>query len=433
MKVGELWIETTTRLEKKIGKEAFDMWFRPVAIESVIGNEVRLITPNRFIADRIKECYADVLHEVLAQVTQDDVALKFTIRETGEGGPTPQALPPHPQFQTNPRYTFENFVGGVSNQFALAAALRVAERPGEAYNPLFIYGDVGLGKTHLLHSVGNAIAKKHPPRHLLYTTTEKFVNEFVNSIRHDRMVEFRKRYRTVDVLLVDDIQFIAGKEQTQDEFFHTLNMLYDANHQIVITSDRLPREMEIEERLRSRFEMGLKADIQPPDLETRMAILKKKADQKGLRLPDKAVEFIAATIQTNVRELEGVLTQLEVIASVRGCPITLDLAKERLHDQLAKRRSVTADDIQQVVADHFHVRLADLRAKRRTKSIVYPRHLAMYLCRRLTQLSLPDIGRTFGGKDHSTVIHATRQIAKKVESDASTRALIDDLIKKIEG
>ena len=359
------------------------------------------------------------------------------IREEDATNPVIQQPPPtRPYASPNPRHTFDSFVRGDSNEFALSAALRVAERPGETYNPLFLYGGVGLGKTHLLHAIGNAILRRHPTRRVLYTTAEQFTNEVVNSIRYDRMMDFKCRYRTVDVLLVDDIQILEGKERTQEEFFHTFNVLVEANHQIVITSDRPPRELvglKIDERLKSRFEMGLLADIQPPDLETRMAILKKKADAGGLRLPDAVVEFVAATIHTNVRELEGALIALEAVSSLRGCEITLAFAKERLQDRVAKRKDVAADDIQRIVADHFHLRLADLRAKRRTKSLVYPRHLAMYLCRQLTPLSLPDIGRQFGGKDHSTVIYATRQIAKKAEADPKVRTLLDELTKRAEG
>lgn len=439
MKAVEVWTETIPLLEKRVGKEAFDMWFQPVTIEAMIGNEVCLVTPSRFIAERLKDHYSTIILECLREIAQEkDLSLRFIVREETVGDPTPPHQPPRPHTSPNPRYTFESFVSGASNQFALATAQRVAERPGDTYNnPLFIYGDSGLGKTHLLHAIGNAIPRKHPTQRVIYTTGEQFMNEVVSSIRHDRMRDFKNRYRTVDVLLVDDIQIIAGGTATKEEFFHTFNVLYEEKRQIVITSDKPPRELVnlkiVEERLGSRFEMGLMADIQPPDLETRMAILKKKADVRGLRLPDAVIEFIASSIRSNVRELEGVLNELEVVSSVRGSEITLALTKERLQGRIAKRKVVTADDIQRVVAEHFHLRLADLRAKLRTKSLVYPRHLAMYLCRHLTQLSLPDIGRQFGGKDHSTVIHAIRKIAKKAEADPKVRALLDDLTKQVEG
>ncbi|MCI0527887.1 MAG: chromosomal replication initiator protein DnaA, partial [Nitrospira sp.] len=325
------------------------------------------------------------------------------------------------------------FVVGGSNQFAHAASRRVAELPGEVYNPLFIYGGVGLGKTHLLNAIGNYILDHYPSKKIFYISSEQFTNEVINSIRYDRMADFRNRYRTVDVLLIDDIQFIAGKERTQEEFFHTFNTLYETNKQIVISSDRSTKEMsEMEERLRSRFEMGLIADIQPPDVETRTAIIKRKSDVEGIHLDDEVALFIASHIKTNIRELEGSLTRLGAFSSLTGEPITIEFAKKVLGDILdEKQKMISVDEIQKVVADRFHIKISELKAKKRTKTLVYPRQISMYLCRELTDLSFPEIGKHFGGKDHSTVIHACRHIQKMIESDPHSKEIITDLIKKI--
>jgi chromosomal replication initiator protein len=323
-------------------------------------------------------------------------------------------------------------VGG-SNQFAHAASRRVAERPGEVYNPLFIYGGVGLGKTHLLNAIGNYILDHDPSKRTFYISSEQFTNEVINSIRYDRMADFRNRYRTVDVLLIDDIQFIAGKERTQEEFFHTFNTLYEMNKHIVLSSDRSTKEMpEMEERLRSRFEMGLIADIQPPDVETRTAIIKRKSEMEGTHLDDEVALFIASHIKTNIRELEGSLTRLGAFSSLTGEPITIEFARKVLGDILdEKQKIITSDEIQKVVADRFHLKISELKAKKRTKTLVYPRQISMYLCRELTDLSFPEIGKHFGGKDHSTVIHAFRHIQEMVNSDSQTKEIITDLIKKI--
>lgn len=334
----------------------------------------------------------------------------------------------------NPKYTFEQFVVGAANQFAHAAARAVAENPAKAYNPLFIYGDVGLGKTHLLHAIGQRVRMSNPDARICYLSSEQFTNEVINSIRYDRMGDFRARYRNSDVLIIDDIQFISGKDRTQEEFFHTFNTLHEARKQIVLSSDRFPKEMpDVEERLRSRFEWGLIADIQPPDLETKIAILRKKAETEGIHMPDDVSLLLATHIKSNVRELEGALIRLGAYASLTGKEITVDLARQNLRDVIRVAKKVLSmDDIQQLVSRFYHVRAADLKAKRRTKELVLPRQVSMYLCRTLTELSFPDIGRGFGGRDHTTVMHACRQVEKLAAADAAFAANLAQLKTEIE-
>ena len=332
----------------------------------------------------------------------------------------------------NLKYTFETFVVGASNQFAHAASMRVAEKPAEAYNPLFLYGGVGLGKTHLLNAIGNFVGERGDVR-IAYVTTEQFTNEVINSIRYDKMMELRKRYRHIDMLLIDDIQFLAGKERTQEEFFHTFNTLYEAQKQIVLSSDRIPKDMpDIEERLRSRMEWGLIADMKPPDVETRIAILRKKSEDESLTLPDDVVQFLAENMKSNVRELEGALIRLGAYSSLTGQGISLELAKTVLQDVIGEKKKIIAmDDIEEIVAARYHIRITDLKSRRRSKTLVHPRQIAMYLCRELTDSSFPEIGRQFGGKDHTTIIHGCRQIAKALEADTDLRATIESLKSQI--
>jgi chromosomal replication initiator protein len=331
------------------------------------------------------------------------------------------------------KYTFNTFVVGPSNQFAHAAAKAVADAPGRAYNPLFIYSGVGLGKTHLINAIGHHVQSKSPKTKVAYLSSEQFTNELINRISHQRMEEFRQKYRNMDLLLIDDIQFIAGKERTQEEFFHTFNTLYEAQKQIVLTSDRQPKDIpDIEERLRSRFESGLIADIQAPDLETRIAILRKKADFWGIRLPDDVAEFLATMMKSNIRELEGGLVKLGAVSSLTNTEITQDLAKNELKHLLDSReRVITNEHVQKIVAETFGVKISDLKSKRRTKAVVLPRQVAMYLCRTLVGSSLPETGTFFGGKDHSTVIHAIKVIEEKKEKDPELRARIEMLIKQL--
>lgn len=304
----------------------------------------------------------------------------------------------------------------------------MADAPAKSYNPLFIYGGVGLGKTHLLNAIGNQLAERSDVR-IAYVTTEQFTNEVINSIRYDKMMELRKKYRNIDMLLVDDVQFLAGKERTQEEFFHTFNTLYEAQKQIVLSSDRFPKEMpDMEERLRSRFEWGLIADLQPPDVETRIAILRKKADDEGIGLPDDVIQFLAANMKSNIRELEGALVRLGAYSSLTNQTITMDMAKNILRDIIGeKKKIITMDDIEEAVAGRFHVKIAEMKSRRRSKTLVHPRQIAMYLCRELTDSSYPEIGRHFGGKDHTTIIHACKQIAKAKEADLTLRSTLENL------
>ncbi len=333
----------------------------------------------------------------------------------------------------NPRYTFSDFVVGNSNQFCHAAAMRVAEKPGESYNPLFIYGGVGLGKTHMLHSIGNVVLQKNPSARVLYMSSETFTNELILALRHAKMEEFKKRLRTIEVLLIDDIQFISGKERTQEEFFHTFNALYSAKRQIVITSDKIPTDIPgIEERLQTRFSWGLTADLQAPDFETRVAILKQKAILEEFHLPHEVSHLIAERISSNVRELEGALTRLHAMSSIQNVPISLEMAKSALKPLLQpKMVNVTVDDIKKAVATHFSIKVSEIISKRRTKNLSFPRHIAMYLCRKHTTASYPEIGEHFGGRDHSSVIHAASVVTSKISTDETVKELIEEIEKVI--
>lgn len=337
--------------------------------------------------------------------------------------------------QVNPRYTFENFVVGNSNQFCHAAAMRCAEEPGRSYNPLFIYGGVGLGKTHLLHAIGNAVLQRKPSAKVLYMSSETFTNELIQALRNAKMDEFKARVRGIEVLLIDDIQFIVGKERTQEEFFHTFNALYSAHHQIVITSDKIPQEIPgIEERLQTRFSWGLTADLQAPDYETRVAIINRKASSERLVLPEEVAHFLAEKVSSNVRELEGALTRLHAITSLQGSAISMELAKNALKPFLQRKAvNLTSDDIKKAVAQHFGVKTSEMVSKRRTKSISFPRHVAMYLCRKHTTLSYPEIGGEFGGRDHSSVIHAAQVVSTKLSNDPAVKNLVVEIEKQLLG
>src|SRR6056297_1250271 len=334
----------------------------------------------------------------------------------------------------NHLYTFDTFVSGTSNQFAHAAAMAVAKNPATTYNPLFIYGGVGLGKTHIIHSIGNEIIKNNNNLTITYYSSEKFTNELINSLRHAKMNEFRNKFRSIDVLLVDDIQFIAGKKSTQEEFFHTFNALYESHKQIVITSDKYPKEIpDLEERLRSRFEWGLIADIQAPDTETKNAILKMKADQNNIDIPDEVINFLANSVTSNVRELEGYLIRIGAYGSLTSTKIDLDMAKNVLKDILTENNSeITIEKIQKIVADHFQIKITELKSHKRLKNLVFPRQVSMYICRKMTDMSYPEIGVKYGGKDHSTIIHAIKKIEEKMKKDIYTRNLVENLMDKIE-
>lgn len=434
MNIEEAWRVHFRELEASVNKQSFDTWIRPLTFVGRQGREAVFGVPNKFFIDWMNEHYTESIQRSLRRLTADEgLEVTFAVQEGLQAPATPHRERRLKDRQLQAKYVFETFVVGASNQFAHAASRRVAEQPGEIYNPFFIYGGVGLGKTHLLNAIGNAIRQRMRDVRIAYVSSEMFTNEVINSIRYDKMADFRSRYRTIDVLLIDDIQFIAGKERTQEEFFHTFNSLYEDNKQIVISSDRSTRELaDMELRLRSRFEMGLMADIQPPDLETRVAILKKKSEADHLELDDEVALFLATHIKTNIRELEGSLLRLGAYFSLTGRRVTVDLVKEVLRDTITEAPTiVSAEQVVKTVADRFQLKVADLKSKRRTRTVVFPRQLAMYLCRTLTDSSFPEIGRQFGGKDHSTVIHAVKQINERIRQDSQLRATVDTLIKAI--
>ncbi len=433
-----LWTRLLSSLEHKIPEAALDTWVRPSRLMAVQGDRLQIAAPNKFSRDWLAEHYLPAL----AAAAQDCLGGNPQVSIVVDATPAPAppvgddaALPPPTSTASglNPRYTFETFVVGSSNQFAQAACQAVAELPSKAYNPLFIYGGVGLGKTHLLHAVGHQIGRLFPRLAVLYLSSERFTNDLINAIRYDRTAEFRAKYRTIDLLLIDDIQFISGKERTQEEFFHTFNDLYDSRKQIVVSSDSTPKEIpEIEERLRSRFEWGLIADIQPPDFETRVAILKKKAGVERVRLSDDVAYLIASRIKSNIRELEGSLTRMIAFCALTGREMTPDLAQDVLSDLWGEdERIITIEQIQRKVSDFFGMKLSDLKAKTRTRAIAFPRQIAMYLARQLTTASLLEIGRAFGGKDHTTVLHAVGKITLLIQEDPKLRKTIDALTQGI--
>jgi chromosomal replication initiator protein len=413
-------------------------------LDRIENSTAHIGVPNKFFGDWLHTHYGPLLAEAVATARGGgDLAVSFVVFQN----PSTRQIEPQAilnavragsqaksrrGIQLNPKYTFKNFVVGAGNQFAHAACMAVAEQPGKAYNPLFIYGGVGLGKTHLLNAIGNHVADQTDLR-IAYLTTEQFTNEVINSIRYDKMMDLRKRYRHIDMLMIDDIQFLAGKERTQEEFFHTFNALYEGHKQIVLSSDRFPKDMpDIEERLRSRFEWGLIADLQPPDVETRIAILRKKSEDEGVKLPEDVIQFLSITMKSNIRELEGSLVRLGAYASLTGQVITLDMAKNVLRDLIGDKKKIVAmDDIQEAVCTQFHVKMTELKSRRRSKTLVHPRQIAMYLCRELTEASYPEIGRHFGGKDHTTIIHACRQVAKAKEADTTLLATLETLKEQI--
>lgn len=434
------WDAILSRIEAKLNRYTFLSWFTPIKFVSDEGDSLRLQVPNAMFRDWILRHYVQVLNEAVAEANRPGLCLEFLTAAELEpapaaAGPEPQELPePEPPSPLvpdltglNPRYLFDTFVVGPSNQFAEAACRAVAESPSRSWNPLFIYGGVGLGKTHLMHAIGHYVLMHHPSTKLTYISAERFMNEMINAIRYERLFEFRERYRTVDVLLVDDVQFISGKEGTQSEFFHTFNALHESQKQIVISSDAPPNEIpSLEERLRSRFEWGLVADIQPPDLETKVAILKKKAEAEAVPLPDNVALFIASKIKSNIRELEGSLIRLIAYASLTGSEISLQLAQTVLKNVLdPHERAVSIEMIQKYVADYFQLKVADLKSRNNSKSVAMPRQIAMYLCKTLTRASLPEIGRSFNGKHHSTVIHSIRKVELMRKKDRDFNSLIN--------
>ena len=444
--MNKLWKDTLLHLEEQLNSQHFSTWIKPIRFQNINKDVVHLEVPNRFVLDWVRDNYAQLIQETLSNLGAVDYRLNWTIgRETSVSEKSeakkdtavevPQSVTmvttPVPATHTNlnPKYTFDAFVSGSSNQFAHAAAMAVAANPATTYNPLFIYGGVGLGKTHLVNAIGNAMLARNPQLRVCYYASEKFMNELINSIRYAKMDDFRNKFRSMDVLLIDDVQFIAGKERTQEEFFHTFNALYESHKQIVVTSDKFPKEIpELEERLRSRFEWGLIADIQPPDAETKQAILRLKAEQNRIDLPDDVARFLASSVASNVRELEGYLVRIGAYASLTSTPVTLEMARDILKDMLVdKTREVTVEEIQKIVANCYNLKVADLRSAKRLKALITPRQIAMYLSRQLTDCSYPEIGERFGGKDHSTIIHAIRKIEKNLKEDLNLRVSIDTL------
>jgi len=439
-----LWQKTLWQLEKNLSPQNFSTWIKPIKFVGLNKEEIHLEVPNRFILDWLMENYNELIQETISQICTISYLVKYSIKGTSSDRTNKKDSnnihifkfdeqeneKSEPQnINLNDKYTFEDFVSGSSNQFAFAAAMAVANNPATTYNPLFIYGGVGLGKTHIINAIGNTIIKKNPKTKVCYYSSEKFMNELINSIRYAKMDEFRKKFRSMDVLLIDDVQFIAGKERTQEEFFHTFNALYESHKQIVVTSDKFPKDIPgLEERLRSRFEWGLIADIQPPDVETKLAILKMKADQNGIFLPEDVALFLANSVSSNVRELEGYLIRIGAYASLTSTPITLNMAKEVLKDILIeKNKEITVEEIQKCVAAHYNVKVSDLKSAKRLKTLVIPRQIAMYIARQLTSSSYPEIGEKFGGKDHSTIIHAIKKIEKQLEEDYQIKITIENI------
>ncbi len=469
------WVRILAALEKKINRHAYETWFKPTRFSHLAGKTLYVRIPSADF-QHLGEKYADLIQEAIENLGLDVETVTFTtpqqdpttprLREDGGFAPLPSHSPNAPDAQAgsrlnrpnrnpggplqgpapeqsrfdwsaasqlNPRYMFDAFVIGSGNQFAMAAAQAVAERPSKAYNPLFLYGGVGMGKTHLMHAIGHDVKRRQPHASICYVSGEKFTNEMINSVRYDKMTSFRDKFRNVDVLLIDDIQFLAGKERTQEEFFHTFNALHESMKQIVIASDRPPKELaDFEDRLRSRFEWGLIADIQPPDLETKVAILQKKAESEQTVLPTDVALFIASNVRTNVRELEGALVRLIAWCSMHGVEITLAVTQQCLKQFIDTQvRKITIETIQRTVAENFGMRVPELKQKNNSKAIVIPRQIAMYLAKQLTEASLPEIGRQFGGKHHTTVMHSISKIDEQRRSDKDLNRTINKLMETL--
>ena len=442
-----IWSDALKVLSSKISEQNISTWIKPIQPVKITGNILTMEVPNKFIKDWIKDNYKKLIEETLSDVGTVNYTIDIKINEKlknkkievdkktteikTEKREVKIKKPPFPNL--NAKYTFDTFVSGPSNQFAHAAAMAVSNNPATTYNPLFIYGGVGLGKTHLINAIGNAIYKKNDDIKICYYSSEKFTNELINSLRHAKMDEFRNKFRSIDILLIDDIQFIAGKKSTQEEFFHTFNALYESHKQIIVTSDKFPKEIpDLEERLRSRFEWGLIADIQAPDTETKQAILKMKADQNGIKLPEDVILFLADSVSNNVRELEGYLIRIGAYSSLTSTPIDIVMAKKVLKDILIENsKEITIEKIQKKVAEHFQIKTSELKSSKRLKNIVFPRQVAMYICRNLTSLSYPEIGSKFGGKDHSTIIHAIKKIERIMKEDIQMKTIIEKLMENL--
>lgn len=440
----QIWEKTLELIKPELTEVSFNTWIKPIEPIFFRDNKLVLGISNVFTKDILVSRYITLIANAVEQATSTKYKVEFIIpseKSLNEVLDQPNlsnsSMPLESGSLTNlnPKYTFDTFVIGNSNRFAHAASVAVAESPSKAYNPLFIYGGVGLGKTHLMHAIGHFVLENNPNMKVVYVSAETFTNELINSIRDDRNVEFRNRYRTMDVLLIDDIQFIAGKERTQEEFFHTFNTLHESNKQIIISSDRPPKEIPtLEDRLRSRFEWGLIADIQPPDLETRIAILRKKAQMENIEVPDEIMIHIAKKIKSNIRELEGALTRIIAYSSLTNSEITEEIAIEALKEIFsAKAKQLSPDLIKEVISTKFNIKIEDFNSKKRTRAISYPRQIAMYLCRELLDLSYPKIGEEFGGRDHTTVLHAYDKITNDMEEDPEFKQRINNIIKELKG
>lgn len=444
----EIWKEVKFKLEEKISTQNIKTWIEPIRFHSIEGEKFIVEAPNKFIKDWFTENYKSYVEEIISKIIKSPITIETIVNNYNYSATkiTENIIDTEPSKQIkleknktaefsniNSRYTFDTFVSGPSNQFAHAAAMAVANNPATTYNPLFIYGGVGLGKTHIIHSIGNQILKTKKNLKVYYYSSEKFTNELINSLRHGKMDEFRNKFRSIDILLIDDIQFIAGKKSTQEEFFHTFNALYESHKQIVVTSDKFPKEMpDLEDRLRSRFEWGLIADIQEPDTETKQAILKMKSEQIEVYLPEDVIYFLANSITSNVRELEGYLIRIAAYSSLTSTQINLEMAKEVLKNIITEStKEITIEKIQKTVAEHFQIKVAEIKSQKRLKNIVLPRQVAMYISRSLTNMSYPEIGEKFGGKDHSTIIHAIKKIQEKMTNDMSLKLTVEKLMTKL--
>jgi chromosomal replication initiator protein len=451
--IQELWARTLDVMQEKISRPSFETWLKSTKAIDMQEDMLIISAPNDFSKERLQSHYDDLIRDTLEEISGTPIRVRFISpsahkkKEASQMSPSTEEEKEREEEEEeieeseqsakgrlNPRYTFDTFVIGSGNRFAHAASLAVAETPAKAYNPLFIYGGVGLGKTHLMHAIGHYVLGHTPSSRVVYLSSEKFTNEFINSIRDNRAIRFRNKYRSVDILLIDDIQFLSRKEQTQVEFFHTFNALHEANKQIIISSDRPPKEIPtLEDRLRSRFEWGLITDVQPPDLETRIAILRKKAIADHLDIPGEVLAFIADRVDTNIRELEGALIRVVAFSVLMNQPINRELAFEALKEILLDSRTkiINTQLIQQEVCNYYRLRMDDFTSKKRTKPLAFPRQIAMYLCREMTEQSLPKIGEEFGGRDHTTVIHAHEKISRILETDPQLQQAINELKKRI--
>ncbi len=452
-----LWSKAREYIRKDLGNDqTFNIWFDPIKFVRATSDTIVLEVPNKFFKGWLADRYMNLINSSVLKASGKGLKIEFALKDSGAEEVLQKTTAEErkekdkkeaksfwpfsrdkqdvaKEIGLNPKYTFESFVIGSSNRFAHAAALAISESPAKAYNPLFIYGGVGLGKTHLMHSIGQKVFQKFPKAKVLYISSEEFTNQLIGAIQNRTTVKFREKYRNVDILLIDDIHFIAGKESTQEEFFHTFNTLYDAHKQIVVSSDRSPKEIRaLEERLVSRFEWGLVTDIQPPDFETRIAILKKKSEAESIIIPDDVFYFLGEKVKTNIRELEGALIRIVAYSKLIGKEISLDMVKEVLKDMILEgEKKVTIDLIQRKVSEYFDIKLSDMKAKRRSRAIAYPRQIAMYLARQLTDYSLPEIGDYFGGRDHATVIHAYEKIENDLKIKDGLRVLVDKLVNTI--